>query len=311
MNVGKICLWPVLLCGVIFLGACGGGGGGGSSAPPSGDDTTPPVFSSMVPANGAPGVNVNTSITMTFNESLRCSTVNSSTVSLTPSPSGPAVAGAVSCSGANITFDPTNLLSPLQAYTFQVTGISDLAGNALASPVTKGFTTGAAADAVAPTVGQVTPADNATGVALGAKVSASFSEALNPSAVSVANFTLRDGSVTVPASVRYVGGTNFTAELVPGAQLAVNTVYTATLTTGLTDLAGNHLAANYSWSFTTAAVDASPPAVTSTVPAANVNYADAQAAVTVAFNEAPDSGNGERNDVHPQHRWQGPRTGHR
>ncbi len=44
-----------------------------------------------------------------------------------------------------------------------------------------------------------------------------------------------------------------TATFTPDAALADNTVYTATVTTAVTDLAGNHLAADYTWSFTTAA----------------------------------------------------------
>jgi hypothetical protein len=39
----------------------------------------------------------------------------------------------------------------------------------------------------------------------------------------------------------------------PGANMAPRTLYTATVTTGVADLAGNHLASNMIWSFTTAA----------------------------------------------------------
>jgi hypothetical protein len=44
----------------------------------------------------------------------------------------------------------------------------------------------------------------------------------------------------------------------PSAALADNTTYTATLTTAVTDVAGNHLAANYAWSFTTGAAGTPP-----------------------------------------------------
>ena len=42
----------------------------------------------------------------------------------------------------------------------------------------------------------------------------------------------------------------------PASNLAANTVYGATITTGVKDLAGNALASNLAWSFTTAATTA-------------------------------------------------------
>ena len=44
--------------------------------------------------------------------------------------------------------------------------------------------------------------------------------------------------------------TGLTATFTPGVNLAYGTVYTATITTGVKDLAGNALATNYSWNFT-------------------------------------------------------------
>src|SRR6185503_1955269 len=46
------------------------------------------------------------------------------------------------------------------------------------------------------------------------------------------------------------------ATLTPAGDLAPNTLYSATMTTGASDLAGNALAANLVWSFTTAATSA-------------------------------------------------------
>src|SRR5439155_8170777 len=46
------------------------------------------------------------------------------------------------------------------------------------------------------------------------------------------------------------------ATLTPVSTLAPNAVYTATVSTGARDLAGNALAANFVWSFTTAATAA-------------------------------------------------------
>ena len=73
------------------------------------------------------------------------------------------------------------------------------------------------------------------------------------------SFVLRDaGGNAVAASVSASGST---ATLQPNATLAPSTTYTATLlggSSGIKDLAGNALASNYNWSFTTAAGPSCP-----------------------------------------------------
>ena len=60
----------------------------------------------------------------------------------------------------------------------------------------------------------------------------------------------RTDTASVAGSVTLSGTT---ATFTPSAPLAYSTTYTATLTTGVTDLANNALAAAYTWSFTTGA----------------------------------------------------------
>ena len=109
-------------------------------------------------------------------------------------------------------------------------------------------------DTTAPTVVSVTPASAATGVGASANVRAVMSEALDPASVTATSFELRDsGGALVPAAVSVSGAT---ATLDPSAALTDSTTYTATLKggpAGVKDQAGNPLAADYSWSFTTAA----------------------------------------------------------
>jgi N,N-dimethylformamidase beta subunit-like, C-terminal/Domain of unknown function (DUF4082)/Bacterial Ig-like domain/WD domain, G-beta repeat/Bacterial Ig domain len=139
------------------------------------------------------------------------------------------------------------------------------------------FDTTAPPDTTPPTVSATTPTTGATGVAPGTSVSATFSEALDPATVGATTFELRNPSNTVvPATVSY-NTTNNTATLTPNAPLANSTTYTALLKGGSTDprvkdLAGNALAANYTWSFTTAAAQTCPcsiwsPSATPTVAA--------------------------------------------
>ncbi|MFE6867586.1 Ig-like domain-containing protein [Kitasatospora sp. NPDC057692] len=106
-------------------------------------------------------------------------------------------------------------------------------------------------DDTAPTVLGTTPAAGANGVAPGTAVRFSFGEPLDPASVTGGSATLRPaaGGAAVAGTVGYdaaAAGVVFT----PAAPLALTTGYTATVQ-GVRDLAGNALAAPYTFSFTT------------------------------------------------------------
>ncbi|SDC10441.1 Ig-like domain-containing protein, partial [Raineyella antarctica] len=117
------------------------------------------------------------------------------------------------------------------------------------------FTSTVAPDTTAPTVTSVVPADGATGVARTAPVSAVFSEAMDPATISTSTVTLvpTGGATPVAATVAYDAATR-SLSLQPSASLAPVTGYTATIkggASGVKDLAGNPLAQDRTWSFTT------------------------------------------------------------
>ena len=116
-----------------------------------------------------------------------------------------------------------------------------------------------------PTVGAVAPLDGSTGICPNAVVTAVFSKAMNPATIisPATTFTLAGpGTTSVAGNVTYDMGTD-TATFTPTSLLALNTKYTATITTGAKDQFGNGLAANFVWSFTTSATacSATPPPV--------------------------------------------------
>jgi len=97
-------------------------------------------------------------------------------------------------------------------------------------------------------VSGTSPSNNAAGVAVAAAVTATFSEPLDAATVTTATFSVKDAAnAPVAGAVTYAGTT---ATFAPSA-LAPNTTYTATLTTGIKDAAGNAMAQEYSWTFTT------------------------------------------------------------
>jgi serine protease len=100
-----------------------------------------------------------------------------------------------------------------------------------------------------PTVISTTPANGATGVEASTTIKAVFSKLMNAATITTSTFTLSGG---VSGSVTYDPAT-YTATFTPSASLAYNTTYTATITTGVTDSGGVHMAANKVWSFKTGA----------------------------------------------------------
>ena len=125
--------------------------------------------------------------------------------------------------------------------------------------------TGSGSDTTPPTVTTTSPVSGATGVNPANPVTATFSEAMNPATVTTTTFELRNGVTLVPASVTYNAGNN-TATLTPGSTLAANTIYAATVkggTNGAKDLAGNPLAVDRTWSFTTGTDPCSTEAIRS------------------------------------------------
>jgi len=105
-----------------------------------------------------------------------------------------------------------------------------------------------ATDVTSPTISQISPANAATGVAISGSIAAAFSEGMDLSTINGTTFTLSGGSGSVSGTVTCNGTT---ATFTPSANLSYNTTYTATITTGAKDTAGNAMASNYTWSFTT------------------------------------------------------------
>ncbi len=224
--------------------------------PAIGLDTTSPTVIGTNPVSAATGIFINQKVTATFSEEMDSSSITSATVLLQQGTTS--VAGAVSYADSIATFTPTTDLTPNTAFTATITsGARDLAGNELLSGFTWTFTTGATADRTSPTVTATNPATDATGVAINNVVTATFSKAMAPSSFTAATFSMKHGTTAVQGSISYTGTT---ATFTPAASLANNTLFTVTITTGVADLAGNNLAANFVWSFTTGSTLAKGPA---------------------------------------------------
>jgi hypothetical protein len=189
-------------------------------------------------------VPINTKILATFSEVMDPSTITTSTFTLKRGTT--TVSGTVNYTGTTATFVPSSNLAASAAHTATITtGAKDLAGNALRSDFVWSFTTGSTPDTTPPRVISTSPV---VAVALNSNISATFSEAMDPSTITVSTFLLKQGTTSVSGLVSYAG---LTAIFDPASNFASNTTYTATITTGAKDLAGNALAVNFVWNFTT------------------------------------------------------------
>ena len=218
-------------------------------------DCSAPTVSFTVPAGGATDVAVNQAIAATFSEGMNASTITHATFTLKKGTTP--VNGTVIYAGNTAIFTPAAALTPGTLYTATITTRAhDLAGNGLATNFVWSFTTSSAVDTTAQTVLSTVPFNSATDVPLSQTLAATFSEAMDHSTISTSTFTLVGfGTNTVTGTVSY-DVVSHIATFAPASPLAANTFYSATITTGAKDLAGNALASDAVWSFTTAATTA-------------------------------------------------------
>ena len=104
---------------------------------------------------------------------------------------------------------------------------------------------------VAPTVVSVVPVGSAVGVCQGAVVTATFGKAMNPATINTGTFKLAAGTTAVAGAVS-IDSADLVATFTPTNPLAVNTQYTATITSGAQDQFGIGLEQDFVWMFTTA-----------------------------------------------------------
>lgn len=103
-------------------------------------------------------------------------------------------------------------------------------------------------DTTPPTVTSTSPADGATDVGIDNAVTVIFSEEMDATTVNESNFTVTIGGAPVAGTVLFTGET---ATFTPASPFGSKTTYTATVSTGVKDLAGNAMAEDYIWTFTT------------------------------------------------------------
>jgi hypothetical protein len=273
---GNLKIWFTASLLLMFSAGCSDYDKSGSNP-----TVTPPTATSVVPLNAAMTACPNTAVSATFNVAMNPATINGTTFTLT-GPGTTPVAGVVTYStpGNTAIFTPSSVLALGTLYTATITtGATDVYGLGLTSNFVWTFTTGVN-PCIAPAVISDTPLN---GVCPDTVVTATFGQAMNPAMINGTTFTLTGpGATPVVGVVTYAGST---ATFTPSGALTLNTLYTATITTGAQDTFGNALASNFVWTFTTSTTPCAPTVI-STAPPTGSSGICPNTLVVATFSEA-------------------------
>ena len=210
-------------------------------------DTTPPTISSTTPGRSAINVPVNRGVSITFSEAMDNATITSASFTLRDD-GGNLVAGTISIADRTATLQPNSFLAGFSDYTATVSDtVKDFAGNSLSAPFTWTFKTGSA-DLTSPSIVSVSPASGSACSALDTDIVVNFDEEISGSTLSFSSFNVQPST---NASI-YLQGDGKSAVFDPAGFLAASNTYSATVSPGIKDLAGNS-APLFTWSFSTAA----------------------------------------------------------
>jgi hypothetical protein len=244
-----------------------------------------PVVLSTTPPNLASGVDLETTIIITFNESMNPLTITDDTFILTSETNTAGTAAVITgvltydAPTNSMRFDPTNPLPVNSVFTGRVEPwVKDLMGNALQEPYIWTFTTG-----VQPVVISVTPLDLAIGVPVTTNVTATFNIPMTASTLNGASFTVMNGLTPVAGVVTYTAPT---VTFDPTVDLLEGVTYSVMLHSTIRSALGVPLMTPYVWNFTT--IQAAAPTVISTNPVDLATNVALDSDVTVLFSQTMD-----------------------
>jgi PKD repeat protein len=261
---------------MLVLGGCNTNKNTGDIEPP-GEIISPKVVL-VNPSNAATDVPINTSITAIFSGSMDPATINTSTFILDDGTT--IINGQLTYDDSRkaALFDPDSELAVSTPYTVIITtGVKDAAGNPLDADYIWTFTTGMVPDLKAPTVDSTYPLNAAAGVYIITNIAATFSESMDPTTINTSTFNLTYDTADIDGQLTYEDSSK-TAFFYPDSDLELLTNYTARITTGVKDVAGNPLDTDYTFSFVTSSVGPPVADFSADAPSGNARH-------TVAFTD--------------------------
>lgn len=255
-----------------------------------------PVVIALSPAQSQSAVGTNARIVAKFSQPLDPNTVSAATFSATIGFTAINGTRTVSASerGPNtlVTFVPSSPFPANSSVTVAITsGIKNTLGeplllNSLSSAT---FSTGAGPDTGAPSIVQINPPNGVLTAGTNSIVTVEFSEPMDATTVTTTTFSLTAGGVPVNGRVKVATGPrgpNTRAIFTPDQLLGETMTYAVVVGTGMTDTAGNPLAATFNSSFGTGSgIDNFQPSVVSVSPQSGMTGLPLNICVTVRFSE--------------------------
>lgn len=257
---------------------------------------TAPTVVSSYPSDGAL---LNVRMAAGFSSQMKCSTITtypatsfaSSTFRVRNGAGNP-VSGTITCNGDTATFVPNapyTIWTAGESYSVEITaGVKDIYGNPMASNYVWTFQADAQGrlDTTQPAVSSYQPSPSgAVNVPVNSAVYANFSEDMDPTTITATTFKLNNGTSDISGSVAYDFASRKATFTPTSGSFAYGATYTAIVTAGAKDMAGNGVASNFSWSFTTVA----RPSVSSVSPVSGATSMPVSGTtVTVTFSKDMD-----------------------
>jgi RHS repeat-associated protein len=252
--------------------------------------TTAPVLVATNPVSLASAVPTNVVVDFAFNEALDPTALTSETVTCYQNGNWFQTGLSLLDGGTLLQIAPRVALTPNTSTNCQLANgiqgvnglpLSNLSSNALT------FTTGAGPDAVVPTIVTASPPNGSSNVGDNALVRLVFSKPINPLTVNASTIQLSGGGLTaVPDSISF-GNSNQTALLVPHAPLPDGTQMSLVIS-GVTDVAGNAVAAQTTQFTTGTGPDVMPPAIVMASPFQGAQNVPINAVVTLQMSQPVD-----------------------
>ncbi|MFZ5468758.1 MAG: Ig-like domain-containing protein [Myxococcota bacterium] len=232
----------------------------------------PPTVVSTVPVPGAVNVSTRTAVEVVFSLPMETASVQ-----LTFNPQVPRATAAWSEEDTQLALALADPLENSRQYVLTISGRS--AQGVEMDTVEVRFTTEAVVDVVPPVISATTPANAATMIPIGARLSITFSEPMDTATVSVSAAPTFDFGA--PSWSTEKTTVSFSAPPSPFQPLT-----TYVLTIAGADLAGNGLAGQTSVTFTTASTpDTTAPTVVATIPLNGAQDVDPALAPSISFSE--------------------------
>ncbi|MDQ2075903.1 Ig-like domain-containing protein [Marinimicrobium sp. ABcell2] len=254
MHCFKLSVWLTAVLAMAVITGCGGGKWDGDSLTPPTEDIVPTVTGTN-PSNNVSNVALSTAVNTTFSVAMDADSINAANFTLT-APNNTAVTGDVTYSSNNMTatFVPADNLESSTLYTAKITtGVQSEDGTALASSYSWMFTT-LNVDAEPIAVSEMNPENEVSDVCTNKTIRAVFDQPLNADTIEspATSFFLVETENTIEvAGTVSLDSEGTTATFVPASELNANIEYTATVTTEVTDVNGNSLDNDVTWTFTT------------------------------------------------------------